>query len=63
MKKSIIFFTGAFLGYAVNTETGKKLCNWVYSKTQEQINVLIGKINEVTETDSPSPESPKEEGK
>lgn len=49
MKKLIIggLFGGVF-GYALNTETGKKLVTWVREKTQDQINNLVNKVNEVT---------------
>ena len=54
MKKTLLFIGGAILGYTLNTETGKKLRMWTSSKVQEQINHLVGKITEVTDSDSPS---------
>ena len=49
MKKLIIGgLFGGVLGYALNTETGKKLVTWVREKTQDQINNLANKVNEVT---------------
>lgn len=62
MKKALLLFGGVILGYSLNTEPGKKLRIWTSTKVREQINNLVGKINEVTDSDSPSP-SPAEEGK
>ena len=61
MKKSILFIGGALVGYALNTKTGKNLRMWAFTKVHGQINNLVGKINEVTESDSPSSIPTKEE--
>lgn len=60
MKKFLTILASFGAGYFFNTETGKRLRNWSYSKVQEQINNFVGKVNEVT-SDSPSPTP--EEGK
>ena len=57
MKKTLLFTAGAILGYALNTESGKNIRNWAITKAQEQINNLVGKINEMTTSDSLTPET------
>ena len=61
MKNLLLIIGSIGLGYSLNTETGKKLRTWAVSKVQDQINNLVGKINEVTESvDSPSEDTPNE---
>lgn len=48
MKNLLIILGSVSLGYALNTETGKQVRKWVIQKAQNQIDNLVGKINEVT---------------
>ena len=64
MKTFVALLAGFGLGYGLNTKTGKNFVTWGVSKIQNQVNSLVGKINEVTSSDSPStPTTPTPEGK
>lgn len=54
MKKLLIILGSFGVGFALNTETGKKLRTWAFQKAQEQIKGLSSRIDEVTSCSQPS---------